>query len=356
MSPLLSIIIPAYNASDFISDAIESVLDQEFKDFELLIINDGSTDSTLEIINEFALKDNRIKAFSIKNSGPSAARNFGINESKGKYLMFLDSDDTFSKNALDKVCSNLKDNPDMLIFGFYINNISKNQIYEHNAKSVFFNVKNDLDKNFGDLYEKNQLNPVWNKAILTSVVKNNMITFEDYRYGEDRIFVFDCLCFCNNVKVVDDLLYNYNMLNSESLVTKFSEEKFEICNIIDDRIVALQNTFGSFSSETNAKVSYMYLKSIISCLTNIFHTSCNYSFKEKKNAVRLIISDDKVKVALNQYKKHDFAMDVITIVLKSQNVFLNMFMAKTISFFNSNLSNIALHLKHPLSTLSKNKS
>lgn len=100
MSITLSIVIPAYNASEYLAETIESVLSQTFTDFELLIINDGSTDNTAEIVNIYSEKDNRIKLFSQQNQGVSFARNTGIKIAKGEYIAFLDSDDKWLPNKL----------------------------------------------------------------------------------------------------------------------------------------------------------------------------------------------------------------------------------------------------------------
>ena len=91
--PVFSIIMPVYNVEQYISEAIESVLNQSFKDFELLIINDGSTDNSPKIAEYFKEKDSRILIFHQKNQGLSAARNFGIKNAKGTFIYFMDSDD-----------------------------------------------------------------------------------------------------------------------------------------------------------------------------------------------------------------------------------------------------------------------
>ena len=90
---MVSIIVPVYNASEFITKCIESVINQAYKDFELIIINDGSTDNSLEICQSFAIQDKRIKIVNKENSGVSTSRNIGIKESSGEWIMFLDADD-----------------------------------------------------------------------------------------------------------------------------------------------------------------------------------------------------------------------------------------------------------------------
>lgn len=100
--PKISVIIPVYNTESYLRESIESILNQTFKDIEIIAINDGSTDNCLEILNEYSQKDSRLKVFSQKNAGQATARNFGINNSNGKYIYFFDSDDILLPAALEE--------------------------------------------------------------------------------------------------------------------------------------------------------------------------------------------------------------------------------------------------------------
>ena len=105
---MISIIIPAYNAGDYLANTIESVFNQTYPDFELLLIDDGSTDHTHEIVQAFQSKDNRIKYYYKPNGGVSSARNLGIKKARGEYFTFLDSDDTYEPAFLEKMFCQIK--------------------------------------------------------------------------------------------------------------------------------------------------------------------------------------------------------------------------------------------------------
>lgn len=113
MNITVSIVVPAYNASQYLAETIESVLAQTFTDFELLIIDDGSTDNTADIISMYSHKDNRVKLFSQQNQGVSIARNTGIEKAKGKYIAFLDSDDIWLPNKLALHIEHFRQNPNL---------------------------------------------------------------------------------------------------------------------------------------------------------------------------------------------------------------------------------------------------
>ena len=107
--PFFSIIIPLYNKEKFIENTIQSVLGQSFEDFELIVVNDGSTDTSLELVNK--LKDKRIKTYSISNAGVSKARNFGIQKATSKLIVFLDADDLWKNNHLQELYNLRKAHP-----------------------------------------------------------------------------------------------------------------------------------------------------------------------------------------------------------------------------------------------------
>lgn len=129
--PQISVIIPVYNTEPYLREAIESILNQTFKDIEIIAINDGSTDNCLEILNEYSQKDSRVKVFSQKNAGQATARNFGINNSIGNYIYFFDSDDILLPTALEETYNKCeKDNLDFCFF---------------DAEIFYENIKYNLD-------------------------------------------------------------------------------------------------------------------------------------------------------------------------------------------------------------------
>lgn len=211
--PLVSVIVPAYNSSKYIEDCVQSVLNQTFKDFELIIINDGSTDNTLEIINNLSKTDNRIKIFSQKNSGVSSARNLGLKKAKGKYITFLDSDDTLVDTALSSLISEINDNVDFVICSLREIHFStvdlpfnrKIFINKEQIKNNFIEISPNIIKPCANLYRK-------------SIIDDYNITFpSDIPFGEDHIFNLEYLKYTEKAVVISDkIVYNYMILHSNT--------------------------------------------------------------------------------------------------------------------------------------------
>ena len=136
--PKVSIIVPVYNAEEFLEDCIKSIIYQSLEDIEVICINDGSSDNSLGILNNFQEKDNRIKIFSQENSGPAAARNLGLEKSSGEYILFVDGDDWIEPDMCEKLYEHaIHNNSDLILFDateHKLNNEFRNRIYfPHNS-------------------------------------------------------------------------------------------------------------------------------------------------------------------------------------------------------------------------------
>ena len=353
MGPLISIIMPAYNCEKTVSETIMSICAQNFCNYEFIIVNDGSTDQTLTIINSFAEQFSQIKIFNIENSGPSNARNIGIQHSDGQYLMFIDSDDTLKSDALVYIASLLKSNNlDMLIFGFDIINVAQKKTYSYSFDDLLINGQANVSPYFSDLYFSNLLNQAWNKVYKSDLIKSNNISFPLYNYGEDRLFVLTVLPKCSSIQISKKCLYNYYSRTGESLVTKFYSKKFEVCNLIQTTIDELILYYRIDDQKSLSNFRYMYLKSILSCITNLYLPSCNYSSREKKREVQNILNNCYFQEQLQSCDKSNQIMAFIVFFLKSKNVFLISTLAKFILFVSHFFPSIFIASKHPTAKIS----
>lgn len=220
----LSIIVPTYNAEKYIKKCLDSLINQTKKELEFIVINDGSTDNTENIIKQY--KDSRIKYYKNDNQGIGKTRNFGIEKATGRYIMFIDSDDYIDKNMaklmFDKAFSN---NLDMVICDYY--RVINDKIYEE--KLVDF--KPTTLKQNPDLICKVNLSP-WNKLYKRSLIIENNIRFvEDLKY-EDVPFVCQTLNKAKKIGKVNQCL-NYYVIHNNSETTIRDKRVFDILKIID---------------------------------------------------------------------------------------------------------------------------
>lgn len=181
MSIVISIIVPVYNAEKYLSQCINSILAQEFSNFELLLINDGSHDNSGKICDEYAQKDERIRVFHKKNGGVSSARNLGLDNAKGEWVSFIDADDIVSPDFLSIHTSGEKG----------IDVIQKSFVLQYeDGVQRFYNVKYGILKNRDDLfrfYIQKRSNVLWNKIISMRLINGKRFD-ESVTIGEDFLF------------------------------------------------------------------------------------------------------------------------------------------------------------------------
>lgn len=189
----LSIIIPVYNSKYYLRKCIESVTQQTFADFELLLINDGSTDGSEIICKEFLEKDARIRLINQRNKGASSARNTGLREAKGEYIVFIDSDDFVSKDYLQNFVEHHKSNVnvDLIIHGFSIQDVDRSMkvVQPRSDGNVTINSGKVL-KNIPFLCLSSPVSKFFKTAI---IIENNLSFNEDIDIGEDLVFVMNYL-------------------------------------------------------------------------------------------------------------------------------------------------------------------
>ncbi|MGN0163989.1 MAG: glycosyltransferase family 2 protein, partial [Candidatus Ornithomonoglobus sp.] len=205
-APLVSVIIPAYNVERYINRCVDSIIEQSYKNIEILIIDDGSTDKTSEVCRGYTDKYENIKYFHIENSGVGAARNIGIRNAHGEIMYFVDSDDELYNETINDLVSNLKDCE--MAIGSYTN------VYKRGIKETILAFKrysyDEFKRIAMELYKQNALNTVWNKLFRSSIIKNNNIRFkENIHLGEDLLFVLQYLKHCGNIICIDKPIYKY---------------------------------------------------------------------------------------------------------------------------------------------------
>ena len=219
----ISIIVPIYNAEKYIKKCLDSIINQTKKEIEIILVNDGSTDNTENIIKEY--KDKRIKYFKNTNHGIGYTRNFGIDKSTSKYIMFLDSDDYLEKTACEELFIKAENNKlDIVISDFY-------KVYEDRVEEIKLPSFEDssLKENPDILTE--YLNP-WAKLYNSKLVKDNNIKFvEDLKY-EDAPFVIEALDKAKKIGKVNKPL-NYYVIHGNSETTVRDRKCFDILQIVD---------------------------------------------------------------------------------------------------------------------------
>ena len=277
----ISVIIPVYNVENYLGACLDSVHNQTLTDIEIICINDGSTDNSLNILNEYSKKDSRIRIITKENGGQATARNLGIKLAKGEYIAFVDSDDLIEPDMLEKLYTKAKDNNLDLA-------MCKIATYDNHTKEIKDNVWyymlgvfRDFEKDIFTHKDTKEFTcniavTPYNKIYKNSLLKDNDILFPEGLIFEDEKFFFDVYLRAKRVSIVDEFLYYYRVNRKGSTVdiskendysdiipiTKQIRETFRQTNNYEDYKILLSNRFIHLQlarfSETSAKYREKY--------------------------------------------------------------------------------------------------
>lgn len=271
---LFSVVVPVYNAEKYLTQCIESIITQSFKEFELILVDDGSTDGSGQICDMFAEAHENIRVIHKKNEGQVKARIDGVNASKGEYILFGDADDWFEKDALQTVYKIVKkENPELILFDFqqvesgeYTKccHSYEEGIYVNEGKKVLYGqMICDSEQIFTEL---SIFPAVWCRALKRDLlIKCQGKVDTRLRVGEDLVLLVYCMMYASSVYVCHKNLYNYRFLE-DSISHKYSEGVFLNLRILKDE---LEKICTNFDREYSIQVRAYVLKELWNCVVKV---------------------------------------------------------------------------------------
>lgn len=248
-TPLISVIIPVFNVEKYLSQCIDSILSQKSADIEIICINDGSTDSSANILTNYRSKNHRIKIITQDNKGLSEARNVGLQFATGKYIHFMDSDDWIKTDFYEMLKNKTDTDADIIQCGYYK---SDNPLIAKCEKTGFYDTIDDICNTMNKTY-------VWNKLWKRDFIVQNNLTFYPKIYYEDILFHIEALMHRPKWLFTDysGYIYNYNSASITNDKTKESKR----CN---DKFFVVSKAFNLVKNSTlNSKEQQAIVKMII---------------------------------------------------------------------------------------------
>ena len=244
--PLISIIVPAYNVNEYLCKSVDSLLCQSYSNLEIILIDDGSTDSTGKLCDLYAIKDSRVKVIHQENQGVSSARNVALKVAKGDFVSFVDADDYVDATMYEVLVKNaLKHNSDYVVTGFSIDkdiSCSKSPVYK-DQQEVFSWTKEDAIVDLSSLKSNFSGGLVCSKLIKTEIAKNVMFDHK-LPLAEDQLFALNCILNSKKIIAVAGKPYHYIFRKNSASRSTINEKKVEqilsaytkICNIVKNKL------------------------------------------------------------------------------------------------------------------------
>ncbi len=219
--PKISIVIPVYNSEKYLKECFDSLIGQTFMDFEIIAVNDGSSDGSQTIIDNYAaLYPNIVKSYSKENGGQGAARNYGLEKASGEYVLFMDSDDYIEKDMLEVLYNSaISNNSDLVLCDY-------NEIDVDSNKTTVRKAIRKFDDNIKTNYLLSNPSP-WNKLIKLDVLKNNHIRFLEHHIYEDLATLPILAYYSNNICYVEKPFYDYIIHSNSTMRQKIYNKKLD---------------------------------------------------------------------------------------------------------------------------------
>lgn len=294
----LSLIIPCYNCEKSISKCINSIKINYDWNIEILLIDDGSTDDTEDEIRKLCLQRKELKYFKNENHGVSYTRNYGIEKSVGKYIMFIDSDDYVEDMFIDEMITGVQ-KADICICNYkYINEIGAIDNLTNPSSDIL--LENEFKEQFWKFFECELINPPWNKIFRSDIIKKYDIKFNNkLDLGEDLIFNLNYLRYCQSISFIDKPLYDY-VIGDETLSTKFRENYLEIQDFLMD---VVEDYISDSITIENEKFLINYRsKVLISYIQSFFLKNCTMSKIDKKTKISNCVNSKKRLALIAKFK------------------------------------------------------
>lgn len=346
--PSISIIIPVYNVEKWIRRAVEALQKQTFDDFEIILVDDGSTDSSGSICDSLAAEDSRITVIHQENAGAATARNNGIQQARGEYLYFMDGDDWCEEDML-YVMHRLavKHQLNLVVTGFYIDTYYDDDKYYQelrNAPDMVYLSAEAFRNAACELFDAQLLYAPWNKLYRRQYLLDHHIEFP-ITFWDDLPFNLDVIRDIDRVGCINNHFYHFLRARAESENTRYRSDMYDKREEEHRWITDLFAYWNLDNEEIQEFLARRYAERLVGCIENITNKNCTLPSAEKRRQIAEMISTPQAKKALAKAKPRTTMMRVVLFPLKSGNVFMTMIQSSFISWVKRNSTNLFARLK-----------
>ena len=352
--PQVSIIVPVYNVENYIERCLNSLVNQTFKDIEIITINDGSTDKSLELINKYVKEDIRVSVIDLGDEGVSYCRNLGVEKANGKYIMFVDSDDWIDFNMVEVMYKKAEENNIDLVMCSYIREFkdhSKEKIFNLPEEIIYKEdkVKNELLRKLVGPVKEELSNPemldalgtVWGKLYRADILKENKLKFVDLNEigsAEDTLFNIFTFNYLSKVMFLNKHMYHYWRDNPKSVTSQYNpklkEQRKVFFKYISDFIK--ENNFEQvFEEALNNRICTSVLGlGLIECSKNNKISRIN-----KIKNIKIIINEEYIRNAYKNLELKYFSIHwrIFYFFIKNKMSFCSYLMLSTIEFLRAKI-------------------
>ena len=346
----ISVIIPAYNVEKYLPRALDSLLGQNFTCFETIIVDDGSSDGTARICDEYAAKDSRVRVIHQKNAGAPAARNAAIDIARGKYLFFMDGDDWAEKDMLgDMFALAERDSAEMVVAGFYIDT-------GYGAPGSYWSQKISMpDAVYGNahdfrsacvpLFDHNLFYVPWNKLVLKERMDRLNIRFRNMKM-DDFPFNLDYMRDVERVTITHKAYYHFMRERAESETARYNPGLFDKRQDEHKWMLELYEHWNmSDDPAAQEMIARRYVERIFGVVENITCAACPLNSAEKRREIKRVLTNPDMDAQLPLMRPGSIMMKLMLVPVRMKSAWLTYALGCTMSFVKRRFSGIFARLK-----------
>lgn len=346
--PYISVIMPAYRVEHYIERAVDSLLSQTFRDFELIIVDDGSPDGTGRIADALAARDGRIRVIHQPNAGAPAARNRAMETAQGRYFFFMDADDWAEKDMLSALYALAeKHNLQAVVAGFYIDTYYDDAHFIRQTLSQpdeIFSSQADFRAAAWRLFDKNLLYTPWNKLYRADYLRENNIRFPDTFWDD---FPFNLAVFrdIERVGVTERAYYHFIRARAESETARYRADMYEKREEENGWMIELYDHWQLRDPASREMIARRYAERVVGCVENVANPACPKTHRQKRQAVREMLLNPALKEALFIARPRSMTMRLLLFSFKTGCAPLVLCEGALISFVKRRCARLFTRLK-----------
>ena len=348
--PKVSVIIPAYNVDRFIGRAIESLQNQTLRNFELLVVDDGSTDRTGQVADRLAERDIRIDVIHTPNQGAPAARNLALDRATGEFVHFVDGDDWVEPAMLADMVSLAEDNDlDLAIAGFYIETYYGND-GQHTTElksqpTRIFATPEEFRAAAWRLFDTNLLYTPWNKLFRRSYLEKIHARFRP-TFWDDFPFVLDVIRDCGRVGVTERAYYHFIRLRQESETSRWRPNMYEKREEEHGWMLDLYEHWGLAGDPSSVEmIQRRYVERLVGCIENLCEPSCTLTAAEKLAQAERMVTSDRAQLAVSIARPRSRMMQAMLVPIRRKDARMALAEGRFISFVKRHNTKLFATLK-----------
>ena len=342
--------MPAYNVGRYVRRAVESLQKQTLRSFELLVVDDGSTDQTGRVLDSLAERDYRITVFHTENGGAPAARNLALDRARGTYVFFMDADDWIEPTMLaDMVALADAHHLELVITGFYIDTYyGDNGEHTTEIKSRpdgLYLTQQEFRAAAWQMFDQNLFYSPWNKLFLRERIEREHVRFRD-TFMDDFPYVLDYIRDVERVGVIEQPYYHFIRERAESETARWRPNLYEKREEEHDWMLDLYRHWGLDGDPACMEmIQRRYIERLVGCIENICNPACELSAKEKLAQIDEMISSDRAQLAVATARPRSRMMKTMLVPIKAKNARMALREGQFISFVKRHNTKVFATLK-----------